>query len=363
MAEIEGKKLGMSWEVLEAQQRRQKLFQSSNKTIDTAKYTQLDVETTQEITENKTDTPQTLLRPEYQVVLPSKYRDEGLLGYGGSSVVRKVRDVNLHRPLALKILNRYSKEAKEQFQSEAQIMARLHHPNIVPIYGYGTCHDGRDFICMALLSGETLADRLRRLGQQRHDLVYLKEHLRVLLRVSEALVYAHRRGILHLDVKPQNVMVGGVGQVYLLDWGIAQFDSSGPQLRNSKKDRSGGIIGTPGYMAPEQETLSKVSAVTDVYGIGGVLHTILTGHAPRSSVYDISEKPKFKDIPQLVPHAKQDLISLYEELEEIARKALNKKPDNRHQSMLEFSQAIEYQLNRLKDFESQLHPTQSEVVA
>ncbi len=214
------------------------------------------------------------------------YHDEGLIGQGGHAMVRRVRDPVLKRPLAMKILTSRDADARRRFLSEARIMARLAHPNIVPIYAFDADADARPYICMKLLAGETLAERLYQAGEQRLLHSTLTEHLHVLDRVCDALVHAHAQGIVHLDVKPHNVMVGAFGEVFLMDWGIAaslRADDTDDVVHTVDVPPG---LGTPGYMAPEQAARGRgrIDERTDVFGLGGLLHAVLTGAPPRPTV-------------------------------------------------------------------------------
>jgi serine/threonine protein kinase len=191
-------------------------------------------------------------------VTGTRYELISILGRGGMGVVYLARDTVLDRQVALKIVERPHDEA-----NEARILARLEHPGIVPVHDFGQLPDGRLFYAMKRVRG----DRLDRWMASGHGLA---ERLGVFLRVCEAVAFAHARGVIHRDLKPENVMVGEFGEVLVLDWGIAKMRGAGAGLRRS----SGGIAGTPEYMAPEQTRGEEVDHRADIFALGAMLESI-----------------------------------------------------------------------------------------
>jgi len=169
----------------------------------------------------------------------TRYELESEIGRGGMGVVYAARDRELDRRVALKIL-------EVPLAGEAKLIARLEHPCIVPIYEMGTLSDGRGFYAMKLVAGT----RLDRYAAGEHT---LPERLRVIRRVGEALAYGHSRGVIHRDLKPQNVMIGEFGEVYVMDWGVE------------------GIAGTDGFRAPE----SSLDQRSDVYSFGALVRFLV----------------------------------------------------------------------------------------
>jgi serine/threonine protein kinase len=185
----------------------------------------------------------------------TRYEILGELGRGGMGVVYLARDTALDREVALKVVDRPSGAA-----TEARIIARLEHPGIVPVHDCGELPDGRLFYAMKRVRG----DRLDRWMASAHD---LSERLGVFLRVSEAVAFAHAHGVIHRDLKPENVMVGEFGEVLVLDWGIES------------------VIGTPPYMAPEQERRdTTVDHRADVFALGAMLEQIAAGAVPIAAI-------------------------------------------------------------------------------
>jgi serine/threonine-protein kinase len=203
------------------------------------------------------------------------------LGEGGMGVVRLAVQNPLGRDVAVKApRDRTDPRAADRVLHEAFVTGFLEHPNVVPIHVLGRNEDGTPLIVMKriegvswgqVLQGESLAP-----GGQESDLDY---HLDVLLQVCNALRFAHSRGVIHRDVKPENVMLGAFGEVYLVDWGIAISTTDHVNARITRRDEAKGVAGTPGYMAPEmtRDDADEVDEQTDVYLLGSTLHEILTG--------------------------------------------------------------------------------------
>ncbi|MEQ1503514.1 MAG: serine/threonine-protein kinase [Myxococcota bacterium] len=205
------------------------------------------------------------------------------IGRGGMSVVHKGYDPLLERFTALKVLipTHDDGPSRARFLDEARITGQLEHPNIVPIYEYGTDPQGREFINMKLVQGTSLLDRIRSQGDARLDPENLAESLQILIKVCDAVAFAHSRGVVHRDLKPSNVMIGGFGEVYVMDWGIAlRVDRAHAEPEPGSWDERG-ILGTPTFVAPEQiDDPDAIDARADVYALGGVLYALLTGRAP-----------------------------------------------------------------------------------
>ncbi len=211
-----------------------------------------------------------------------RYEIREPVGQGGMGTVYRAYDRELEREVALKVLrpDLVDAEAAPRLEREARILARLEHPGIVPVHDAGTLSDGRVFYVMKLVRGEGLEEFASR--------ATLTEILRLFLRVCETIGFAHARGVVHRDLKPSNIMVGAFGEVLVLDWGIArilkepEFLQGGPTgtgpIESTQADTAPGtILGTPGFMAPEQaEGLPHlVDARTDVFALGAILRSLL----------------------------------------------------------------------------------------
>jgi serine/threonine-protein kinase len=230
-----------------------------------------------------------------------RYEDLGAIGEGGMGEVRRVRDRIMGRALAMKLMAAdlaTTAGARSRFLAEARLTAGLTHPGIVPVHDCGVLPDGRLWFTMQEIRGRTLHAVIQSLHADGGDAGPAPEALRRVLdmhaRVCEAVAYAHSKGVVHRDLKPDNVMIGEFGEVLVLDWGIAR--AAHPQLAPEpgeasdvaallgpeSRTRAGGILGTPRYMAPEQALgdRTRIGPRTDVYGLGAILYEILSGHPP-----------------------------------------------------------------------------------
>jgi serine/threonine protein kinase len=208
------------------------------------------------------------------------YAITGVLGRGGMGTVYLAHDGDLDREVALKVVDGGADgDLSERTLREARILARLEHPGIVPVHDVGRLPDGRVFYAMKRVRGgrlDTLAPSLD-----------LGERLRVVGRICEAVAFAHAHGVIHRDLKPENVMVGPFGEVLVMDWGVAKDLTRPPFEENSRETDGTGtahgtIVGTPGYMAPEQERgeQAEIGERTDVWALGAILSFLLAGENP-----------------------------------------------------------------------------------
>jgi eukaryotic-like serine/threonine-protein kinase len=197
---------------------------------------------------------------------------QAVIGQGGMGVVLKVWDDQLHRPLAIKLLSPMlasTGTARQRFFREAQAVAAVVHPNIVPIYAV-TCEGSLPYIVMPLVGGGSLQQRIERDGP-----LPIVDVLSIGLQIAEALIAAHKQGIIHRDIKPANILLDEGGhRVMLSDFGLARV------LDDASMTASGMVAGTPNYMSPEQARGESVDARSDLYSLGAVLYTMATGHPP-----------------------------------------------------------------------------------
>jgi WD40 repeat protein len=205
-------------------------------------------------------------------VEPTRYRLIGELARGGMGRILVAYDQRLERPVALKQLLAADDEGDQtRFVREALVTAQLQHPSIVPVHDAGRWPGGEPFYAMKLVSGRPLDEVLR----DKHTLADRLAMLPVILAVAEAVAYAHSRGVIHRDLKPSNVMVGEFGETLVVDWGLAKL------LRGERgKTLSGAVIGTPGFMSPEQARSEPADERTDVYALGAMLYWLLAGRPP-----------------------------------------------------------------------------------
>ncbi len=199
-----------------------------------------------------------------------RYEITRRLGRGGMGIVYAAQDRVLHREVAIKVLDELgSHAATAQLLAEARILGRLEHPGIVPVHDAGTLADGRVFYVMKLVRGNQLDAAIASRT--------LNERLDLFRRICEAVSFAHAHGIVHRDLKPENVMLGPFGEVLVMDWGVAKVAGAAPDEE--------AVVGTPGYMAPEQERdAGSVDARADIYALGVVLEAMLPDPAPKPLV-------------------------------------------------------------------------------
>jgi serine/threonine-protein kinase len=213
----------------------------------------------------------------------TKYEIVERLGQGGMGTVYRAHDRELRRDVALKVIRlpEAFPDIATRMLREAHTLARLEHPGIVPIHDVGTLSDGRTFYAMKLVRGAPL-DALPPAPPA--------ERFRIIERLCEAVAFAHAHGVIHRDLKPQNVMVGPFGEVLVMDWGVAKLtDDAAESLgaphaaegSRSPTTGHGVVLGTPGYMAPEQAAgaAALVDARADVYAIGAILRDLCTAEA------------------------------------------------------------------------------------
>ncbi|MDT7817390.1 MAG: hypothetical protein QOJ42_7306, partial [Acidobacteriaceae bacterium] len=208
------------------------------------------------------------------------------LGEGGMGIVYGGPDPVLERDVAIKVLKReLHPREKERFISEAHILARLEHPGIVPIHALGFLKDGRPYFAMKVVRGETLARLLKKRTAPADD---LPRFIDIFEQVCQTIAYAHTRDVLHRDLKPGNVMVGAFRETQVMDWGLGKLVQPEPSATTGatasppSPSLTAGPLGTYPYMAPEQARgqSGQIDARTDVFGLGGILCEILTGHPP-----------------------------------------------------------------------------------
>lgn len=200
------------------------------------------------------------------------------IGRGGMGTVYAARDTALGRDVAIKIGNALpGADLLARLTREAQVIARLEHPGIVPVHDYGTLADGRPFYVMKRVQGRTLQTHLQMEPA-------LADRLRIFERVCEAVSFAHAHGIIHRDLKPSNVMVGDFGEVMVMDWGVAIVRERPTRGEAEPDADAGAVLGTRGYMPPEQlGGAGDVDQRADVYALGAMLFTLLTGRPPQSA--------------------------------------------------------------------------------
>jgi serine/threonine protein kinase len=267
-----------------------------------------------------------------QALASAGYELLGELGRGGMGVVFRAKQVALGREVAVKVIRAggFARPSDlRRFRNEAEAVARLDHPNIVPIYDVGRSQ-GRDYFSMKLIAGAGLD---RRLSSFVGD---LRESARLVSRTARAIAHAHERGVLHRDLKPANILVDAQGEPHVTDFGLARrLDAEGDL------SLSGDVIGTPSYMSPEQAAgcSGTLTTAADIYGLGAVLHALLTGKAPHtgSTLVEILERvrdERAEPPSHLNPRVPRDL-------DVICLKCLEKDPKRRYTSASELADDLD----------------------
>ncbi len=272
---------------------------------------------------------------------------------GGIGCIDAAHDPIIGRKVAIKVLRpelRGDRLTEEKFAEEAQITGQLEHPNIVPIYDL--CEDeSGPCIVMKLIRGQSLTTLIAGVRDEKRGPEHLPRLVQIVLRLCDAVAFAHSRGVIHCDLKPDNVMVGDYGQVYLMDWGVALLVSqrkartqhvlgSEPpapeslvRVASRSDATSSKVWGTPAYMAPEQlaAQVEEIDERTDVFGLGGILFEILTGKPPND--WQRLLGPALNKEPVPMPTASDLWPQLPPGLCRITLKALAPKSEDRYQSV------------------------------
>ncbi len=291
----------------------------------------------------------------------SRYDFGDEIARGGMGAISRVYDRDLRRHIAMKVMLDDDPSRLARFLEEAQVTGQLDHPNIVPVHELGIDASSRVFFTMKLVKGETLNDVFAKVVNQ-VDGWNLTRALSVILRVCEAMAFAHAKGVLHRDIKPANVMVGRFGEVYVMDWGLARVigradtrdlrlkpDEGQSVVRTERRDMAsdtpdsplitmeGMVMGTPSYMPPEQAegTIDSIGPHSDVYAVGAILYRLLSGCEPyrepgsRMSSHQILNRV-IAGPPRPVHEIAKDISA---ELLAIQEKAMARRIEDRYPSM------------------------------
>ncbi|HVS37565.1 MAG TPA: serine/threonine-protein kinase [Gemmataceae bacterium] len=258
------------------------------------------------------------------------------LGRGGMGVVFKARDARLNRFVAVKMILPAAMPDEtdlERFQTEASAAGRLHHPNIVAVHAVGQ-QDGRWFYCMDLIEGPSLAKRIA--GGPLPG----RTAARYMVGVARGIDHAHRNGVLHRDLKPANILLDADDQPHVADFGLAK------QMKTDQHGctRTGSILGTPSYMAPEQASGSKeIGPACDVYGLGALLYELLTGRPPFRAETPLDTLLQVLERDPAPPRLLNPKVD--RDLENICLKCLQKDPARRYPSAAMMAEDLERYLN------------------
>ena len=275
------------------------------------------------------------------------YTDEAFLSEGGEKILSKAYDTQSDRFVVIARPRRHETDPeKEEFLREARLTCKLQHPNILPIHEIGIDKDDVPYFIMRLFVGEELGS----INSKRMDSTteYLKrypleEMLEIFLKVCDTVIYAHSRNVLHLDIKPANVMVGRYGQAILYDWGMAAVVNAGERKDVTETFdadmlntllHAGTLKGTPGYMAPEQIAEDGVeSFATDIYALGAVLYHILTGTIPVRGAHAQEVMLNTREGKVVRPRLRRPQLGIPGSLGAISMKALQLEPEERYASV------------------------------
>jgi WD40 repeat protein/tRNA A-37 threonylcarbamoyl transferase component Bud32 len=267
------------------------------------------------------------------------------LAKGGVGRVLEARDLRLGRQVAIKELLPKNRDTARRFEREARITARLQHPAIIHVYEAGMWPGGEPFIAMALVPGRSLD----KVVAEKATLVERLALVPNVIAVADALAYAHSENVIHRDLKPGNVLVGEFGQTVVIDWGLAKDlgetiteskQSVAMRLRASSDETlSGGVVGTPAYMPPEQARGEAVDQRADVYAIGALLYKVLTGIAPYTGESSRQVLELVKLLPPVLvderePGAPPELVA-------IVAKAMAREPNDRYRSAGELARDLQ----------------------
>lgn len=273
------------------------------------------------ISDDKLDHLRTLVaNPDFS---STKYTFVKELARGGMGTVYLAEDTELDRHVAIKVLNTpdVTEELRDRMVREAQIIARLEHPGIVPVHDVGVLPDGRVFYAMKYVRGN-------RLDEYAAENSSVRDRLRKFQAVCDAVAFAHSHGVIHRDLKPQNIMIGSFGEVLVLDWGVAKILGRGFSQMNTDWEQ-GTVVGTRDYMSPEQAAgeIEQLDERTDIYSLGAVLYFLLTNKPPG----------------EVRPRAVNAAVS--KTAEAICLKAMARSAGDRYSSALELSADIGHLLD------------------
>lgn len=257
-----------------------------------------------------------------------RYEIESELTQGGMGVIFLARDPYIQRQVVVKVLmqSHMSEDVyREFFQQEAELIAALEHPCIVPIYDFGW-HGQQPYIVMRYMAGGSLEDRIKK------EEIKMSEIAHIFKRIADALDAAHARKIIHRDVKPSNFLYDSTDEIFLSDFGIAKS-------KPFTDDDGTWLVGTPAFMSPEQVKGDPVDGRSDVYSLGIVLYRLLTGQFPFSSNSTTALINAHVQMP--IPDVRQVKQNLPAVWQEVVGKAMAKKPDERYQTAIDFARDVQ----------------------
>jgi hypothetical protein len=288
-----------------------------------------------------------------QTIVDNRYTRARPLGSGGMAVVYLAHDQVLDRDVALKVLkDKYAgnEEFVRLFRREARSAARLNHPSIVSVYDQGRSEDGTYYIAMEYVPGGTLKDRVLGEGTLDPDTA-----VKFASQIAQALGHAHEHGVIHRDIKPRNILLTQAGHAKVADFGIARAATT-----TTTSSRPGPILGTPGYISPEQAMGQPVDARSDLYSLGVVLYEMLTGTLPYSGEDPTSIA--FQHVHGPLRSPREANPDIPEPLNGLTTKLLAKAPEDRHASAAELADDLERVRSGLSPLNVTVEKTTTEMV-
>lgn len=288
---------------------------------------------------------------EFPSQLLKRYEYRSIIGSGASGVLFLAFDKHLNISVAIKMLSKTSTQDSNliRFQKEAKASAKLNHDYIVKIRDFGILDDGNPYMVLDYLEGKSLKEHIQSLRQKN-----IVDELELIKQVSIAMTHAHRHGIIHRDLKSNNIMLQKVGRnkviAKVIDFGIAQFNSM--DVPEGFESTGNKLIGTPAYISPEAIRAEKLDERSDIYSLGCVLFELLTGELPYpgEDVVSVMNKHLNESVPSVVSYCLYDLDSdVLEQLDLILSGALAKDKEERHSSMSDFSASIEQVIKDIEE--------------
>ncbi|MGI8495479.1 MAG: serine/threonine protein kinase [Pyrinomonadaceae bacterium] len=303
----------------------------------------------------ESNNPETLSNFPLPEIIANSLRVEGIIGRGGMGTVYRATHLSLDRTVAVKIINPEfvaNADINQRFTREARLMAKLRHPRAAVIYDSGSLPDGRLFIVMEYVEGETLSEVLKKEGR-----LPFRRAVEIATSICEVLDEAHSLGIIHRDLKPANIMLNERG-IFVLDFGIAKMlHTDNRESLNLSMTGTGFLVGTPYYMSPEQCLGEKVGAQSDLYSLGALLYEMIAGRPPFND--DILSALIIKHATAEPPPIEQFSPDVPPALSVIIKRLLAKKPEDRPASAAEtrdlLQASLEGQTAPLKNYATQIN--------
>ena len=257
-----------------------------------------------------------------------RYIIKSELGRGGMATVYLAFDPSFNREVAVKVLPRemlHDPQFRARFEREIKMAAGLEHPSIIPVYDVGE-DEGQPYFVMRLMTGGSLSDLI---SQGRID---LEETARIVSKVAQGLTYAHKKHVIHRDLKPDNILFDDNGDPFISDFGVARLAESSGSLTGS------GVIGTPAYMSPEQAQGLELDSRSDIYGLGVIVYQMLSGRQPYSA--DTPMGVVIKHVTEPVPEILNMAPNLPLEVDQLIKRAMAKDRNKRYETAVDLAKAM-----------------------